>query len=136
MLKKKSVNSRQISDVNSTISLSLSFWIIHNSDDLKGGGNTTVKTFLLQLILVNDMKLSVTYTIEFSSNQNQKHMIYELKVFIFSLCILSMPQIRSMLVNGESRLKTNKFFKIFQFTSTQYTSLKLLDFFQALRIVD
>lgn len=67
MLKKKSVNSRQISDVNSTISLSLSFWIIHNSDDLKGGGNTTVKTFLLQLILGNDMKLSLTYTIEFSS---------------------------------------------------------------------
>lgn len=67
MLKKKSVNSRQISDVNSTISLSLSFWIIHNSDVLKGGGNTTVKTFLLQLILGNDMKLSVTYTIEFSS---------------------------------------------------------------------
>lgn len=65
MLKKKSVNSRQISDVNSTISLSLSFWIIHNSDVLKGGGNTTVKTFLLQLILGNDMKLSVTYTIEF-----------------------------------------------------------------------
>ena len=67
MLKKKSVNSRQISDVNSTISLSLSFWIIHNSDDLKGGGNTTMKTFLLQLILGNDMKLSVTYTIKFSS---------------------------------------------------------------------